>query len=205
MFLEVSNVKRAYGEGESRVQVLKGASFSLEEKNICTILGPSGSGKSTLLNVIGGLERIDEGYVSVDGTEITSLNSKDLSSYRREKLGFIFQFYNLVPNLTVKENIEVCEYLTDRPLDKDKLLEDLGLFEHKDKFPRNLSGGQQQRTAIARALVKNPQLLLCDEPTGALDYKTSKEILQLLEYVNKEYGTTIIIVVPYSLFTYSKS
>ena len=194
MFLEIIEAKKSYGEGESKVQVLKGASLTLEEKKICTILGPSGSGKSTLLNVIGGLESIDSGEVRVDNIVISSLNSKDLAFYRREKLGFIFQFYNLVPNLTVKENIEVCEYLTKDPLNKEELLKTLGLWEHQDKFPRQLSGGQQQRTAIARALIKNPKLLLCDEPTGALDYKTSKEILELLEDVNMKYGTTMIIV-----------
>lgn len=176
------------------MQVLNGVNFNLEEKKICTILGPSGSGKSTILNVIGGLESIDSGDVTVDGITTSSLNSKDLAFYRRDKLGFIFQFYNLVPNLTVKENIEVCEYLTKTPLDIEELLKTLGLCEHQDKFPRQLSGGQQQRTAIARALIKNPKLLLCDEPTGALDYKTSKEILELLESVNRKYGTTMIIV-----------
>lgn len=194
MFLQIIDAKKAYGEGESKVQVLKGTGFTLKEKNICTILGPSGSGKSTLLNVIGALESIDSGEVIVDDIVISKLNSKDLAFYRREKLGFIFQFYNLVSNLTVKENIEVCEYLTKEPLDKDELLKTLGLWEHRDKFPRQLSGGQQQRTAIARALIKNPKLLLCDEPTGALDYNTSKEILELLEAVNIKYGTTMIIV-----------
>lgn len=194
MFLEIIDAKKAYGEGESKVQVLKGAGFSLEEKKICTILGPSGSGKSTLLNVIGGLETIDSGEVRIENIVTSQLKPKELSLYRRDKLGFIFQFYNLVPNLTVKENIEVCEYLTKTPLDKNELLKTLGLWEHQDKFPRHLSGGQQQRTAIARALIKNPKLLLCDEPTGALDYKTSKEILELLESVNKKYGTTMIIV-----------
>lgn len=194
MFLEVNEAMKAYGEGDSRVQVLKGATVSVEKGKICTILGPSGSGKSTLLNVIGGLETIDSGNVIIDGLNISKLNSDELSVYRRDMLGFIFQFYNLIPNLTVVENIEVCEYLTKSPLNKDDLLETLGLSEHRDKFPRQLSGGQQQRTAIARALIKNPKLLLCDEPTGALDYKTSKEILQLLENVNKKYGTTMIIV-----------
>lgn len=194
MFLKVMDAEKAYGEGESKVQVLKGATFTLEESKICTILGPSGSGKSTLLNVIGGLEGIDVGQVNIDNILVSSLNSEELAAYRREKLGFIFQFYNLIPNLTVKENIEVCEYLTDDPLNKEELLASLGLLEHQDKFPRHLSGGQQQRTAIARALIKNPKLLLCDEPTGALDYKTSKEILELLESVNERYGTTMIIV-----------
>lgn len=194
MFLQVKDAMKAYGDEFNKVQVLKGANLEVKEKSICTILGPSGSGKSTLLNVIGGLETIDSGHVIVDGTDISNLRSEALSFYRREKLGFIFQFYNLVPNLTVLENIEVCEYLAKEPLDKLELLKILGLYEHQDKFPKQLSGGQQQRTAIARALIKNPKLLLCDEPTGALDYKTSKEILELLESVNKTYGTTMIIV-----------
>lgn len=194
MFLDINNIRKAYGEGDNKVNVLKGTGFTLEESKICTILGPSGSGKSTLLNVIGGLETIDSGKVTIDNIEISSLNSVKLSAYRRSHLGFIFQFYNLVPNLTVLENIEVCEYLTDNPLNKEELLKTLGLWEHQDKFPRQLSGGQQQRTAIARALIKNPKLLLCDEPTGALDYKTSKDILDLLENVNKTYKTTMIIV-----------
>lgn len=194
MYLQVINAMKAYGQGESKVQVLKGANLQIEKNQICTILGPSGSGKSTLLNIIGGLEVIDSGNIIMDQVDISKMNSQQLSKYRRDKLGFIFQFYNLVPNLTVLENIEVCEYLTKRPLDKFELLKVLGLYEHKDKFPKQLSGGQQQRTAIARALVKNPDILLCDEPTGALDYKTSKEILGLLESVNKTYGTTMIIV-----------
>ncbi|WP_455810435.1 ABC transporter ATP-binding protein [Clostridium butyricum] len=194
MFLEIENVKKSYGIGDSEVQVLKGINLSINEGHICTILGASGSGKSTLLNIIGGLETIDSGTVIIENNDISKLNSVGLAQYRRDTLGFIFQFYNLVPNLTVTENIEVCEYLTKSPLDKDELLNLLGLWDRKDKFPNQLSGGQQQRTAIARALIKNPKLLLCDEPTGALDYATSKEILQLLESVNKKYGTTIIIV-----------
>ena len=194
MFLDVRQAMKAYGEGDSNVQVLKGASISVDKGKICTILGPSGSGKSTLLNVIGGLETIDSGQIIVDGLETSKLNPDELSLYRRNMLGFIFQFYNLIPNLTVIENVEVCEYLTNSRLDKNDLLNTLGLYEHRDKFPRQLSGGQQQRTAIARALIKNPKVLLCDEPTGALDYNTSKEILELLENVNTKYGTTMLIV-----------
>ncbi|MFU0828870.1 MAG: Bacitracin export ATP-binding protein BceA [Lachnoclostridium sp.] len=194
MFLEVKSVVKSYGENDNKVTVLNQISTSLEEGKICTILGPSGSGKSTLLNIIGGLERIDSGEVFVDGIRISGLNEKELSVYRRDKLGFIFQFYNLVPNLTVRENIEVCEYLSEHPLNVDDLLHSLGLWEHQDKFPRQLSGGQQQRTAIGRALVKNPKFLLCDEPTGALDYKNSKEILILLEEINNRFGTTMLIV-----------
>lgn len=194
MFLEVSNIRKSYGVGDNRVEILKGINLAIKQGTITTILGPSGSGKSTLLNVIGGLETIDSGKIVIDNNEISKLNSIGLSKYRRDTLGFIFQFYNLVPNLTVTENIEVCEYLTKAPLDKNELIKVLGLWERRGKFPNQLSGGQQQRTAIARALIKNPKLLLCDEPTGALDYSTSKDILQLLENVNKKYGTTIIIV-----------
>ena len=161
---------------------------------MCVIQGTSGSGKSTLLNCIGGLDTIESGSIKVDGTEIAGMKADELSDYRRDYLGFIFQFYNLVPNLTVRENIQVCEYLTDQPLNMDELLEILGLTEHQNKFPAQLSGGQQQRCAIARALIKNPKLLLCDEPTGALDSKTSRDILILLEKINATDGTTMLIV-----------
>ena len=172
MYLEVSDVKKSYGEGGSYIQVLKGVSLQVKQGDMCVIQGTSGSGKSTLLNCIGGLDTIESGSIKVDGTEIAGMKADELSDYRRDYLGFIFQFYNLVPNLTVRENIQVCEYLTDQPLNMDELLEILGLTEHQNKFPAQLSGGQQQRCAIARALIKNPKLLLCDEPTGALDSKT---------------------------------
>ena len=194
MYLEVKGLKKSYGEGGSYVQVLKGIDLSVEKGLMCVIQGTSGSGKSTMLNCIGGLDTADSGSVKVAGREIVGLKNNALSEYRRESLGFIFQFYNLVPNLTVRENIKVCEYLSDDPMDIDELLEILGLTEHQNKFPSQLSGGQQQRCAIARALIKNPKLLLCDEPTGALDSKTSKDILVLLEKVNKKYGTTMLIV-----------
>ena len=194
MYLEVKGLKKSYGEGGSYVQVLKGIDLSVEKGIMCVIQGTSGSGKSTMLNCIGGLDMADSGSVKVSGREIVGLKNNALSEYRRESLGFIFQFYNLVPNLTVRENIKVCEYLSDDPMDIDELLEILGLTEHQNKFPSQLSGGQQQRCAIARALIKNPKLLLCDEPTGALDSKTSKDILVLLEKVNKKYGTTMLIV-----------
>jgi len=194
MYLEISNLKKSYGEGGSFIQVLKGIDLGVEQGEMCVIQGTSGSGKSTLLNCIGGLDTIDSGSVKVDGHEISGLKQEKLSDYRRDYLGYIFQFYNLVPNLTVRENIQVCEYLTQNPLQIDELLEILGLTEHQNKFPSQLSGGQQQRCAIARALIKNPKLLLCDEPTGALDSATSKEILILLEKVNKTYGTTMLIV-----------
>ena len=194
MYLEVKNVKKSYGQDGSYIQVLKGVSTGVEKGQMCVIQGTSGSGKSTLLNCIGGLDNMDSGSVKVDGNEIFGLNPKKLSDYRRESLGFIFQFYNLVPNLTVRENIRICEYISQNPLDMDELLETLGLTEHQNKFPSQLSGGQQQRCAIARALIKNPKLLLCDEPTGALDSKTSRDILMLLEKINAKYNTTMLIV-----------
>lgn len=194
MYLEIRDVKKSYGKDSSYIQVLKGITANIEKGQMCLIQGTSGSGKSTLLNCIGGLDTMDSGSVKVDGKEIFGLKPNALSDYRRDNLGFIFQFYNLVPNLTVRENIQVCEYISDSPLDIDELLETLGLAEHQNKFPSQLSGGQQQRCAIARALIKNPKLLLCDEPTGALDSKTSRDILVLLEEINRKYGTTMLIV-----------
>lgn len=194
MFVEVKNLKKDYGTGENIIHVLKGLSFQLEKGEICTVLGPSGAGKSTLLNLIGGIDTLTSGEIRIAG-KLIELDDKDgLLEYRRDHLGFVFQFYNLIPDLTVKENIEVCGFLGKNNLDINKLLSDLGLKEHQNKFPRQLSGGQQQRTSIGRALIKAPTLLLCDEPTGALDYETSKEILELLERVNHEYNTTILIV-----------
>lgn len=194
MFLEVENIEKYYGTGDNRTQVLNGISMGVEKGKICVLLGPSGSGKSTLLNIIGGIDNADSGSVSINGEKVENMNEKRLSLYRRHHLGYVFQFYNLIPNLTVKENVEVGAYLSKNPLDVDELLHTLGLWEHKDKIPNQLSGGQQQRTAIGRAIVKNPDILLCDEPTGALDYKTSKDILCLIEQVNQKYGSTIIIV-----------
>lgn len=194
MYVQVSDVKKSYGEGGSFIQVLKGITVGVDQGSMCVIQGTSGSGKSTLLNCIGGLDVVDSGSIQVDGKEMVGLKSEELSDYRRDYLGFIFQFYNLVPNLTVRENIQVCEYLTEHPLNMDELLDILGLTEHQNKFPAQLSGGQQQRCAIARALIKNPKLLLCDEPTGALDSKTSRDILVLLEKINAQYGTTMLIV-----------
>lgn len=194
MYITISNLKKSYGEGGSYIQVLKGVQVNVEKGDMCVIQGTSGSGKSTLLNCIGGLDTADAGSIVVDGTEIVGMKPNALANYRRDKLGFIFQFYNLVPNLTVRENIQVCEYLAKDKLQMDDLLDTLGLTEHQNKFPSQLSGGQQQRCAIARALIKNPKLLLCDEPTGALDSKTSKDILILLEEINRKYGTTMLIV-----------
>ena len=194
MYIEVDRIKKSYGEGGAAVQVLNGISTQVDAGEMCVILGPSGSGKSTFLNAIGGLTTVDSGHIKIGGKDITRLKQDELTDYRRDTLGFIFQFYNLIPNLTVRENIEVCKYLSDDPLSVEELLEVLGLTEYQSKFPPQLSGGQQQRCAIARALVKNPRLLLCDEPTGALDSKTAKEILVLLEKVNKTYKTTMLIV-----------
>ena len=194
MYLEIKNIKKSYGENGSYIEVIKGISASIEKGQICAILGPSGSGKSTFLNLIGGLDELDFGSIKVDNKELFGLNQNELSEYRRENLGFVFQFYNLVPNLTVRENIEVCRYLSQNPLDINELLNTMDLKEHENKFPSQLSGGQQQRCAIARALIKNPKLLLCDEPTGALDSKTSKDILILIEEINKKFNTTILMV-----------
>ena len=194
MFLEIKEIKKAFGQGESRVEVLRGIDLSLERGEFCVLLGPSGSGKSTLLNIIGGIDSADSGEIVIGGEPMSHMREKQLTMYRRKHLGYIFQMYNLIPNLTVRENIEVGSYLSDKPLDVDELLRLLGLWEHRGKVPSQLSGGQQQRTAIGRAVVKNPDILLCDEPTGALDYKTSKEILKLIEQVNKTYGNTIIMV-----------
>ncbi|MBU5316695.1 ABC transporter ATP-binding protein [Clostridium bornimense] len=194
MFLKVSNIKKYYGEGDNKVEVLKGINFDIKKGEICVLLGPSGSGKSTLLNIIGAIDNADDGYIAINGEKTIDMNEKSLTRYRRKHLGYVFQFYNLIPNLTVKENIEVGAYLSDSPLEINELLKTLGLYEHKDKIPSQLSGGQQQRTAIGRAIIKNPDILLCDEPTGALDYKTSKEILKLIEDVNKKYGNTVIMV-----------
>ncbi|URZ02602.1 ABC transporter ATP-binding protein [Clostridium felsineum] len=194
MFIEIKNIEKSYGNQENEIKVMDKITTNIEKGEMCMILGPSGSGKSTFLNAIGGIDKIDAGSICIDGQDIGKMNQKELSLYRRKYVGFIFQFYNLIPNLTVKENIQVCEYLTDSPMDIDELIDTLGLKEHYKKFPSQLSGGQQQRCAIARALIKNPKLLLCDEPTGALDYKTAKEILILMEKVNKNYGTTMLTV-----------
>ena len=193
-FLEISDLVKYYGQGESRVKVLQGITASVEKGRICVILGSSGCGKSTLLNIVGGIEKPDGGYVSINGEKLADMSEKKLTRYRRKHLGYVFQFYNLIPNLTVRENIEVGAFLGSNTLDVDELMKTLGLWEHRNKIPNQLSGGQQQRTAIGRAIVKNPDILLCDEPTGALDYATSKELLKLLEELNKKYGNTIVIV-----------
>ena len=193
-FLEIVDLKKGFGSGETRQEVLRGMNFSVAKGEFCVLLGPSGSGKSTLLNIIGGIDNADSGYININGDKLEDMSEKKLTQYRRKHLGYVFQMYNLIANLNVKENIEVGAYLSDRPLDVDELLHTLGLYEHQRKLPNQLSGGQQQRTAIGRAIVKNPDILLCDEPTGALDYNTSKEILKLIETVNHKYGNTIVMV-----------
>lgn len=194
MFLEIKKLEKSFDVGSNKIKVIKDVSLDVERGKMCVMLGPSGSGKSTLLNIIGGIDSADNGYVSIDGEKTKDMNEKQLTEYRRKHLGYVFQMYNLIPNLTVKENIEVGAFLSDKPLEIEELLKTLGLYEHKNKLPNQLSGGQQQRTAIGRAIIKNPDILLCDEPTGALDYNTSKDILKLIEDVNKKYGNTIIIV-----------
>ena len=194
MFLELRDIRKSYGTEENKTEVLKGISLSVEKGKFCVLLGPSGSGKSTLLNIIGGIDEADSGDICIEGKKLSALNEKQLTSYRRNHLGYIFQMYNLIPDLTVRENIETGAFLSGNPLDIEELLDTLGLKEHQDKLPSQLSGGQQQRTSIGRAVIKNPDILLCDEPTGALDYQTSKEILKLIETVNRKYGSTVIMV-----------
>lgn len=194
MFLELKNVKKSYGSGENKVQVLKGINLSIKKGDFVVLLGPSGSGKSTLLNIIGGIDEMDEGSLVIDGRELKDTKEKALTEYRRKHLGFVFQRYNLIPDLTVRENIETGAYLAENPLDLESLIKELGLKEQEEKIPYKLSGGQQQRTAIGRAIIKNPSILLCDEPTGALDSETSKEILRLISKINEEYKSTVIMV-----------
>ena len=194
MFLTIKEIRKHFGEGESRVEVLNGIDAEIEKGEICVLLGPSGSGKSTLLYIIGGIDSADSGYIALIGEKTADMNEKKLTLYRRKHLGYIFQQYNLIPNLNIKENVEIGAYLSDNPLDTDEILKTLGLYEHRHKLPNQLSGGQQQRTAIGRAIIKNPDILLCDEPTGALDYKTSKDILKLISDVNKRFGNTVIMV-----------
>lgn len=193
-FVEINNIKKHFGYGENKIEVLKGINLEIEKGEMCVFLGPSGSGKSTLLNIIGAIEYADDGYIAINGEKTKLMNEKQLTMYRRKHLGYVFQMYNLIPNLTVRENIEVGAYLSDNPLDIDELMATLGIADQANKLPAQLSGGQQQRTSIGRAIVKNPDILLCDEPTGALDYNTSKEILKLLEDINLKYGNTVIMV-----------
>lgn len=194
MFLEIQNLKKSFGQGEAKTEVLKGINFSVEKGEICVLLGPSGSGKSTLLNIIGGIDSADSGYISINGEKTADMNEKALTNYRRRHLGYVFQMYNLIPNLNVKENIEVGAYLSDKSLDIDELLKTLGLYEHRHKLPNQLSGGQQQRAAIARALANRPALILADEPTGALDSKNGNEVITLLQDSVKKLDQTLVLI-----------
>lgn len=194
MYIRVKNLIKSYPNGEVKTQVLQGIGLELEQGEVGVILGPSGSGKSTLLNIIGGIDRCDSGEVKVGQIEVTGLKDDRLTDYRRDMVGFIFQFYNLIPNLTVGENVEVVSNISKSPVPVDEILKAVGMLDKKYRFPRELSGGEQQRVSIARAVVKNPSLLLCDEPTGALDFGTSRDILKLLQKVNREYGATILMI-----------
>ncbi|MBP1757061.1 MAG: transporter ATP-binding protein [Firmicutes bacterium] len=194
MFIKVNNLTKSYTSGEVTTQVLKNVGMELDQGEIGVILGPSGSGKTTLLNIIGGIDRSDSGDVIVDTIQVTKLNDNKLTDYRREMVGFIFQFYNLIPNLTVGENVEVVSNISKSPIPVDEVLQAVGMLDKKHRFPKELSGGEQQRVSIARAVVKNPKLLLCDEPTGALDFTTSRDILKLLQKINQEYKTTILMI-----------
>ncbi|WP_342478283.1 ABC transporter ATP-binding protein [Paenibacillus sp. FSL H7-0350] len=194
MFVDIQNITKEYESGNVLFKALNNVSLTLEQGRIAVILGPSGSGKSTLLNILGGMDLVNQGTVEIDGRDITKCNDSQLTEYRRECVGFVFQFYNLIPNLTVYENVEVSANISKQPLSIDEMLKAVGMNEMKHRFPRELSGGQQQRVSIARALVKNPKLLLCDEPTGALDYKTSKDILKIIEEINEQFNTTILLI-----------
>lgn len=194
MFISIKNAKKQYGEGNTAVYALRDANVEIENGEICVILGPSGSGKSTLLNVIGGLDKLDSGSVMIDGEDISNMSADKLTDFRRKSVGFVFQFYNLIMDLTVGENIATVSDISEHPLDASAILKALDIEQYKDRFPKELSGGQQQRVSIARALIKNPKILLCDEPTGALDSKSSKEVLRFIQKVNREYKTLVIIV-----------
>jgi putative ABC transport system ATP-binding protein len=194
MFISTENLTKSYQTGTTETIALSDASINIGQGEIGVILGPSGSGKSTLMNILGGIDRAQSGTAVVDGVDITKLDDDNLTEYRRGKIGFIFQSYNLIPHLTVLENIEVMKNISVSPLDMEDVLSAVGLSEKKDRFPRELSGGEQQRVAIARAVVKNPKLLLCDELTGALDYESAIEALALVQDINKKFGTTILII-----------
>lgn len=200
-YIEFRNVKKIYKTGDISLCALNGADFFIEKGELCVIVGQSGAGKTTLLNILGGMDRLSTGSVFLDGREISTLNEKALANFRRNEIGFVFQFYNLIPNLTALENVEMAAQLVKDPMDCDKLLDDVGLSERKSNFPAQLSGGEQQRVAIARAIAKNPKLLLCDEPTGALDYQTGKAILKVLQKLSVEQGMTVVIITHNSALT----
>lgn len=194
MFISLKDAVKKYGDGETAVYALDHASLELEEGKICVVLGPSGSGKSTLLNMLGGLDTLDSGTLTVAGRVVSGLSNDQRTDYRKEDVGFVFQFYNLIPDLTVEENIQVVSDIAAHPLDLDELLQALEMEQYRRRFPKELSGGQQQRAAIARAMIKNPKLLLCDELTGALDTKASRRVLELVERMNRQFGTTVVII-----------
>ena len=194
MFIDIKDARKHYGEGETLVNALDGVSLSLGEGKIYVILGPSGSGKSTLLFMIGGLDSLDSGEITISGRNISRSDKKKMTDYRREDVGFVFQFYNLIPDLTVQENIQVVADIAKQPMDIEEVMKALDIDKYKNRFPKELSGGQQQRVAIARALIKNPKILLCDELTGALDSKSSRNVLKFIEKVNEQFKTTIIII-----------
>lgn len=194
MFIEIKKANKQYGSGETAVKALDNVDLSIEKGKIYVILGPSGSGKSTLMNMLGGIDTLTSGNITVDGRNISSANKKELTQYRQEDVGFVFQFYNLIADLTVQENVEVVSDISEHPLNIDEVLTALDIAPYRKRFPKELSGGQQQRVAIARALIKNPKLLLCDELTGALDTKSSRSVLTFIEKINKQFGTTIVII-----------
>lgn len=194
MFIEIKKANKQYGSGETAVKALDNVDLSIEKGKIYVILGPSGSGKSTLMNMLGGIDTLTSGSITVDGRNISSANKKELTQYRQEDVGFVFQLYNLIADLTVQENVEVVSDISEHPLNIDEVLTALDIAPYRKRFPKELSGGQQQRVAIARALIKNPKLLLCDELTGALDTKSSRSVLTFIEKINKQFGTTIVII-----------
>lgn len=193
-FVELKHITKVYKMGEVEIRAVDGIDFEIEKGELVVIVGPSGAGKTTVLNILGGMDTATSGKIIVDGADITRYNERQLTSYRRDDIGFVFQFYNLVPNLTAKENVELALQICKDPLDAQTVLEDVGLGKRLDNFPAQLSGGEQQRVSIARALAKNPKLLLCDEPTGALDYNTGKAILKLLQEMCRKKGMTVIII-----------
>lgn len=200
-FIEFHQVNKIYHSGDVKVHALKDASFQVEQGEICVIVGQSGAGKTTLLNILGGMDTLTDGKIYLDGVEVSAFRKKKLAAYRRNEIGFVFQFYNLIPNLTALENVEIASQLCREPLDAEQVLEEVGLTERRNNFPAQLSGGEQQRVAIARALAKNPKLLLCDEPTGALDYRTGKAILKLLQDASRKSKMTVLIITHNSALT----
>ncbi|MBP3339949.1 MAG: ABC transporter ATP-binding protein [Lachnospiraceae bacterium] len=200
-YVQFKNICKTYDSGDVKVEALKDVSFEIEKGEICVIVGQSGAGKTTLLNVLGGMDNATSGEIMLDGKNISNLNRRQMENYRRHDIGFVFQFYNLIPNLTALENVEIASQLSKDPLDSEQILKEVGLENRMSNFPAQLSGGEQQRVSIARALAKNPKLLLCDEPTGALDYETGKAVLKLLQDCSREKGMTVLIITHNSALT----